>query len=119
MPSRAQFYRDTSILYQSRARSYLAQNDLLQASEKGWGAAALRIKNVAERRRWRHREHSDLGQAIERFVAETGDAEFRRLFKSAGDLHRNFYEGRLNRAAVSNRVSRVEALLRKLDQLPP
>ena len=119
MPTRAQFYRNTSNLYHTRAQSYLAQNDLLQASEKGWGAAALRIKTVAEHRRWRHREHSNLGQAIERLVAETGDVEFRRLFKSAGDLHRNFYEGRLNRSAVSNRVSRVTALLRKLDQLPP
>ena len=35
MPTRAQFYRNTSSRYHTRAQAYLAQNDLLQASEKG------------------------------------------------------------------------------------
>ena len=76
MPTRAQFYRNTSSRYHSRAQSYLAQNDLLQASEKGWGAAALRVKSVAERRGWRHREHSDLRRVIDRLVTETGARNF-------------------------------------------
>lgn len=118
MPSRAQFYRDTSILYQSRAQSYLAQNDLLQASEKGWGAAALRIKNVAERRRWRHREHSDLRRVVDRLATETGAPELLDLFKAANELHRNFYEGWMSRARVSSRLDDVAELGRRLASLP-
>ena len=119
MPSRAQFYINTSREYYARARAYLAANDLLQTSEKGWGAAALRVKSVAELRGWRHQEHRDLGQVIERLVQETGDPEFRRLFKGAGELHRNFYEGWLNRRRVRNRLSEVAELIRKLTNLPP
>lgn len=117
MPSRAQFYRDTSILYQSRAQSYLAQNDLLQASEKGWGAAALRIKNVAERRRWRHTSHDDLRVVINRLVAQTGDTRLKTFFESAGALHHNFYEGRMTRRRVRNQLRQVGELLRRLDRL--
>ena len=50
MPSRAQYYINTSRDFYARARAYLAANDLLQTSEKGWGAAALRVKSVAELR---------------------------------------------------------------------
>ena len=62
MPPRAQYYINTSREFYARARAYLATNDLLQTSEKGWGAAALRVKSVAELRGWRHREHRDLGK---------------------------------------------------------
>ena len=117
MPGRAQFYRDTSVLYQSRAQSYLAQNDLLQASEKGWGAAALRVKSVAERRGWRHSSHDDLKVVINRLTAQTGDRRLRILFAAAGALHINFYEGRMSRRGVSNRISQVAELLRRLDNL--
>ena len=117
MPGRAQFYRDTSVLYQSRAQSYLAQNDLLQASEKGWGAAAMGVKTVAELRRWRHREHSDLRKVIDRLATETGDPGILDFFKSANELHRNFYEGWLSRARVRNRLADVAELRRRLANL--
>ena len=35
-----------------QARDELAREDLLQASNKAWGAAAYAIKAVAEKRRW-------------------------------------------------------------------
>ena len=117
MPPRAQYYINTSRDFYARARAYLAANDLLQTSEKGWGAAALRVKSVAELRGWRHREHRDLGQVVERLVQETGDREFRELFKSAGTLHRNFYEGFLSREQARRCLNRVARLLRKLENL--
>lgn len=117
MPARAQFYRNTSSRYHSRAQSYLAQNDLLQASEKGWGAAALRVKSVAERRGWRHISHDDLKIVVSRLAARTGDQRLRTLFSVAGALHQNFYEGRLSRRGVRNRLYQVAELLRKLDNL--
>ena len=117
MPPRAQFYRNTSILYHTRAQSYLAQNDLLQASEKGWGAAALRVKSVAERRRWRHTSHDDLRVVINQLVAQTGDTQLKIFFESAGALHQNFYEGRMTRRRVRNQLRQVAELLRRLDRL--
>ena len=117
MPSRAQFYINTSREYYARARAYLAANDLLQTSEKGWGAAALRVKSVAELRGWYHYSHDSISGIIDRLVVETGDQEFRELFKAAGTLHRNFYEGWLNRRQVRSRLNQVARLLRKLENL--
>ena len=117
MPPRAQYYINTSRDFYARARAYLAANDLLQTSEKGWGAAALRVKSVAELRGWHHYSHSSLSEIIDRLVAETGDREFRQLFRQAGALHSNFYEGRMRRRQVSYCLSRVAELLRKLENL--
>ena len=117
MPPRAQYYINTSREFYARARAYLAANDLLQTSEKGWGAAALRVKSVAELRGWHHYSHGSLSEIIDRLVDETGDREFRELFKSAGTLHRNFYEGFLSREQARRCLNRVARLLGKLENL--
>ena len=117
MPPRAQYYINTSRDFYARARAYLAANDLLQTSEKGWGTAALRVKSVAELRGWHHHSHSSISDIIDRLVDETGDREFRELFKSAGTLHRNFYEGFLSREQARRCLNRVARLLRKLENL--
>ena len=117
MPPRAQYYINTSREFYARARAYLAANDLLQTSEKGWGAAALRVKSVAEIRGWRHTHHGELSQTIDRLVAETGDGQLKSFFNSANALHRNFYEGRWPRSEVRKRLARVGDLLRRLENL--
>ena len=117
MPGRAQYYINTSREFYARARAYLAANDLLQTSEKGWGAAALRVKSVAEIRGWRHTHHGELSQTIDRLVAETGDGQLKSFFNSANALHRNFYEGRWPRSEVRKRLARVGELLRRLENL--
>ena len=117
MPPRAQYYINTSREFYARARAYLAANDLLQTSEKGWGAAALRVKSVAELRGWRHTHHGELSQTIDRLVVETGDGQLKSFFNSANALHRNFYEGRWPRSEVRKRLARVGELLRRLENL--
>ena len=117
MPPRAQYYINTSREFYARARAYLAANDLLQTSEKGWGAAALRVKSVAELRGWRHTHHGELTQTIDRLVAETGDGQLKSFFNSANALHRNFYEGFLSREQARRCLNRVARLLRKLENL--
>ncbi len=117
MPGRVQYYINTSREFYARARAYLAANDLLQTSEKGWGAAALRVKSVAELRGWRHTHHGELSQTIDRLVAETGDGQLKSFFNSANALHRNFYEGRWPRSEVRKRLARVGELLRRLENL--
>ena len=48
----------------SRPAPHLAEGDLLQASEKGWGVAAQMVKAVAETRGWRHSTHGDLYHVV-------------------------------------------------------
>ncbi len=117
MTQRTQYHDATGREFLARARAYLAADDLLQASEKGWGAAAQMVKAAAEARGWRHNSHRDLYQAIDRLAAEAGDPQLRVLFASASALHMNFYEGWMPRAMVESCLSQVEDLVAKLDEL--
>ena len=58
--------------FMGKAYQYLAENDLRQASEKGWGAAAEIVKAVAEERGWPHDAHRLLYDAIHNLERETG-----------------------------------------------
>ena len=110
-------YAVASREYMGRAWQYLAEEDLSQASEKGWGAAAEMVKAIAEERGWQHDGHRLLYRIIENLVAETGDEELSDLFKIASDLHINFYENWHPPESVRRSVQRVQTLLDKLEPL--
>ena len=50
----------------SKARGYLADGDLHQAPEKGWGAAAHMAKAVALAQGWPYERHSQFHQVMNR-----------------------------------------------------
>ncbi len=117
MTSKTSYYSSTSRDFLTKARTYLAEDDLLQASEKGWGAAAQMVKCIAESRGWRHDGHRDLWQTVNRLAREAEDRELRTSFGIAGFLHTNFYEGWLPREAVEDHLTKVEELVQKLEGL--
>ncbi len=117
MTTNGQYYSDTGREFLARARTYLAEDDLRQASEKGWGAAAQMVKAAAETRGWRHHVHRDLWRTINRLANETGDERVRDGFNAASTLHTNFYEGWLERETVEANLARVAELVEKLDAL--
>ena len=100
-----------------QAESEFAQGDRLQASEKGWGAAAHGVKAVAQRRGWRHDEHRYLFEAIDKIYSETGDREVLVLFQIASSLRTNFIEDWQTDNQVQKGIERVEVLLKKLEPL--
>ena len=111
-------------VYAKRSRRHLAQSaeelgrgDLLQASEKGWGAASQILKAVAHARGWRHRNHNDLYKAIDLAVAETNDVDLRLSFSAAGELHANFYEEFLSAAAVRDNLVAITRFVEKAEGL--
>ena len=108
-------YRDLSAGYLRHARELLAADDLTQASEKGWGAASVLIKAVAESRGWRHEGHRELWWAMEQVAKETDDREVRRQFGLAGALHTNYYEAWLSAEMVEEYLGEVERLVGKLN----
>ena len=112
-----QYHAETGRTFLVRARGYLAEDDLLQASEKGWGAAAQMVKAVAESRGWPHSGHRLLFVAINRLTDETGDEGLRDAFHAANTLHVNFYDGVLPRETVEASLNRVATLVEKLDPL--
>ena len=70
-----------------------AARDSRQASEKGWRAAAIAVKAVAEGRGWSHGSHDDLFAAVSRLALELPEAGLFTDFQVAASLHQNFYEG--------------------------
>ncbi|MDE0168042.1 MAG: PaREP1 family protein [bacterium] len=117
MTTKTRYYNVTGRDLLVKARSYLAEDNLLQASEKGWGAAAQMVKSIAEARGWPHNGHHELWRVANRLVDETGDRDIRTAFGLAGALHTNFYEGWLPRETVEDYLARVAELISKLEAL--
>ncbi len=110
-------YATASREFMGKAYQYLAENDLPQASEKGWGATAEMVKAIAEERGWPHRSHRLLFDVIDDLVEETGDPELAALFERAHTLHINFYENWMRPRAVRRALQAIQQLLTKLEPL--
>lgn len=115
MTTQVERYQSTGRDFMAKAWKYLAEGDLRQASEKGWGAAAQMVKCAAQRRRWRHRSHQSLFTVIDRLAGESGNSRLVALFRSASALHFNFYEGWMSRTAVEDGLRDVSELVERLD----
>ena len=109
-----QQYQQASEHFLAQARQELADGDLPQASEKGWGATAQVLKAVAEQRGWEHNRHRHHLVTVSRFRAETGDGDIRRLFNTASALHENFYENTMQAFEVAEGLDYVDVLMDKL-----
>ena len=109
--------------YRQQSRDFLAKayleldEDLAQASEKAWGAAAEMVKALAEERGWAHQSHSSLRSVASRLRRETGDDDFWRIFAVAGELHTNFYESWFEREDVALGIRDVERFVDKVESL--
>ena len=104
-------YRDQSKVFLEQAFKELEEGDLLQASEKGWGAAAHMVKAVAQERGWEHGSHRRLFSVLGRLALEAGDQELRHGFNAANVLHSNFYEGWLGRNSVEANLHDVRLFI--------
>ena len=113
----AEQYLRTSRRFLAQAQEEFNKGDMLQASEKAWGAAALAVKATAEQRGWGHNTHARLFENIKRVSQETEDAELYDLFHIANSLHQNFYEGWQTESFVQRGIQRVRVLVDRLNTL--
>ena len=113
----AREYGATAREFLAKAQEELAQCELTQVSEKGWGAAAQMVRAVAEQRGWEHTGHALLYQAVRRMVQETCDTQLATLFHVASSLNSNFYENWLPIELVQSGLEDVGQLVKKLEQL--
>ena len=100
--------------YIREAEELLAKKDYVQASEKAWGAAAQMVKAVAAREGRVLGSHAALWEYVDELAERLGDAELRRLWRTANALHQNFYESWMPPREVELSVRDVKALLEKL-----
>ena len=115
--NRHEHYSSASREFLRKAREELSSGDVVQASEKGWGAAAEMVKAISEKRGWRHNAHPLLHNNIRALVDETGDTQIYNLFQVAGNLHTNFYENWQPAEMVESGLNDIQLLLDKLGPL--
>ena len=101
--ARAARYASLSQHLVDEAQIQLDSDDLIQASEKAWGAAAHAIKSVAQTRGWNHHRHDLLRDIATHLVEEWDRPAMIYLFDSASALHTNFYEHELDAEEVQYR----------------
>ena len=75
------------------------------------------MKAIAIERGWRHDSHSILFSVADRLALETGGSEIVRLFRTAGETHKNFYEGTMTKEDVAGRLAKIRTLLEILSGL--
>ena len=107
--------------YWLKAPAYLAQGDLCQAGEKGWGAVAQLAKAVATLRRWEHYDHVAIRDAIMALPDEMPEhgVAIGRGIRAAESLHGNFYEVYRNAFLAQSALDDVRPLLAILWGLLP
>jgi len=103
--------------YLREAEDFLSKKDYVQASEKGWGAAAQIVKALAAKEGKELKSHGELHKEVIRIVKETGDDEIRLLWQSAIALHQNFYENWLPLEMVEKNIGDIKKLVEKLKKL--
>jgi len=101
-------YQALSEKYFEEAKEFLKKRDLVQASEKFWGATALTIKMLAAKRGLKLEEHGSLWAFINILATESKDRDIIGLFHVANGLHKNFYENEMPREAVEVSAEDIE-----------
>ena len=101
----------------THADERLQAGDLIQASEKGWGAVAHYLKAVAKQRGWRNESHRDFFTIESRLARETGSPDrLHSLFSSARSLHQNFYEPLYTTSQVRACIEDAKEFINILEQ---
>ena len=106
-------YREQSCEFLVKSRQYLADGDLHQAAEKGWGAAAWMAKAVAEAQGWEYRRHDQFFSVMYQALELSGDERLDDLRSRANELHGFFYTRKrfLNPEVIGRGLHRMEILL--------
>ena len=109
----AQIQKHTHIAHQflDASDEFFEQGDIIQVSEKLWGATAHAIKSICIRRRWRHGKYAHLREAVYRLTEETGDGSLIDGFNIAYSHHLNFYNDSMEDEDVGLARARIRRLV--------
>ena len=112
-------YRQQARQFMVKSRQYLADGDLHQASEKGWGAAAWMAKAVAEAQGWKYTRHDEFADVMNRARTLSGDDRLRNFRRVANELHGYFYTRKrfLDAEDIGDGLDQIAALLDILEPL--
>lgn len=110
-------HREVSDILLWQAMEEFEENDLLQASEKAWGAVAHYLKAEAKFRRWGNSSHADLKAVAEDLGYETDHiGRVQSLFAYVERMHRNYYEDTLLDWEVIIGIENARELIDRLER---
>ena len=106
------------------AEAEFEKGDMLQASEKGWGAVAHYVKSVAKERGMRDGAHWHINAAATEMIKFLDDHRLpTKNLNSANGLHRNFYESDMTPEQVREGLDSARELIADLkkavSRMPP
>ena len=104
-----------------QARIELNKGDILQASDKVWGATAHAVKAVCQRMGWNHHAHNHINAAANYIATELGREDLRRDFRYLEGLHANWYEHQRDATEIRSGINGAALLTGELAglSLPP
>ena len=98
----------------AHAAQFIADGDLVQASEKIWGALSHGVRQVAARRGWpltENRDQKDVGAYV---AQRLGDDALDSDVKALWEFHVNFYEDNENAATLEKGLEKAREVCAKL-----
>ena len=112
-------HREISSQFLEHAEDEFRKGDLLQASEKAWGAVSHYVNFIALQRGWPLGSHNHLIDNANNLINRNpAHAEHRRrLFRSVEALHANFYQAFLDEDSVREGIEDAKELIKALEDL--
>ncbi len=108
----------TALKFLEHSDQEFAAGDILQGSEKLWGAASQAVIAVAMQRGWQFSHHHALRVAVDALAEERDDQSLLSGMLAAEKFHANFYHGflaediiELDRPLVADFVRRMVAMV--------
>ena len=114
----AEYHKDTAHRFLEHSEAEFEKGDLMQASEKAWGAVSQYMKALGTLRGMSHHSHRELRQIAHQVEDETGLERIGELFDIAESVHANFYEAWMPTRQVRARIDRMKELLVLLERIP-
>ena len=114
---------NTALQFLEHSDREFAAGELLQGSEKMWGAASHAVMAIAMQRGWDFGKYAARKAAVERLAAEYGEPNLREEFFVARQFHANFYHDFMEdddfdwgRPVVHRFVRRLVSLVEQTNQ---
>ena len=100
-----------------QAQEQLNLGDLIQASEKAWGAAAHAVKAVAEKWGWYHQGHYRLNAAVTYIAIEQQREELIGLYRHPTAMHINYYEHELYEDELQIAINSTKTFVAEMEKI--
>jgi len=114
---RVEIYLRLHEKYLKEAEELYVKGNLLQASEKYWGAVTALLNAIGEVEGLPHYSHKELKEISIYLSEREGDPEYTRLFSSVETLHANFYHNFLKKKTFDVHREDAIRLIEKLKTL--